>query len=154
MSTSVVRKKWGMGPSDVANRLAIVLRICVKGTSWYGSPPRVTTGEGGAGGGTSRCGAGCATTARASRSRLVTRPPGPVPVTSLRSTPASFAIRLASGEAFTRVASAGTAAEGTAPSSPLPGAGAGAGLGTIAGAAPTGSPGAAMTATTLPTATV
>src|SRR6266481_1132929 len=38
MSTSVVRKKWGMGPSDVANRLAIVFRIWVRGTSWYRSP--------------------------------------------------------------------------------------------------------------------
>src|SRR5205807_165302 len=58
------------------------------------------------------------------------------------------------GEAFTRVASSGTAVEGTAPRSPLPGAGAGAGLGAVAGAAPTASPGAAMTATTLPTGTV
>src|SRR5258708_67683 len=51
MSTSVVRKKWGMGPSDVANRLAIVFRIWVRGTSWYGSPPRGPTGERGSGGG-------------------------------------------------------------------------------------------------------
>src|SRR2546429_4611553 len=38
MSTSLVRKKWGMGPSDVANRLAMVLRIWVRGTSSYGAP--------------------------------------------------------------------------------------------------------------------
>src|SRR3989440_5238292 len=43
----------------------------------------------------------------ASRSRFVTRPPGPEPVTSRKSTPASRAMRFASGEAFTLVASAG-----------------------------------------------
>src|ERR1051325_8244182 len=97
-------------------------------------------------------------------SRLTTRPPGPDPVTSLRSTPASLAIRLASGEAFTRLASpAGTvvvagvgAATATAlPASriPLPDAAA-ADRGAGAGAAPTVSPGAAITATTLPTGTV
>src|SRR3989442_1626517 len=48
MSTSLVRKKWGMGPSDVARRLAMVLRICVRGTSSYGAPPR-TVGEMGEG---------------------------------------------------------------------------------------------------------
>src|SRR6266568_3686080 len=36
MSTSVVRKKWGMGPREVASRLAIVLRIWVRGTSSKG----------------------------------------------------------------------------------------------------------------------
>src|SRR5207245_1929333 len=45
--------------------------------------------------------------ARASAARFVTRPPGPDPVTSRKSTPASRAMRLASGDAFTRVASAG-----------------------------------------------
>src|ERR1051325_9120135 len=57
-------------------------------------------------------------------SRLTTRPPGPDPVTSLRSTPASLAIRLASGEAFTRLASpAGTvvvAGVGAATATALP----------------------------------
>src|SRR5947208_1581128 len=104
MSTSVVRKKWGMGPSDVARRLAIVLRIWVRGTSAYGAPER-------SGNGTRETGnvaAGAVAGAR-SRSFLTTRPPGPEPVTSFRSTPASFAIRRASGEAFTRVASVGGA---------------------------------------------
>jgi len=33
MSTSVVRKKWGMGPREEARRFAIVFRIWVRGTS-------------------------------------------------------------------------------------------------------------------------
>src|SRR5205814_10089557 len=85
-----------------------------------------------------------------SRSFLTTRPPGPEPVTSFRSTPASFAIRRASGEAFTRVASvggadgsgvtvtgAGAVATATFPVSrfPLPD-GAAAGRGAEAGPAP------------------
>src|SRR5213080_4832405 len=45
-----------------------------------------------------------------SRSRFTTRPPGPDPVTSFRSTPESFAMRFANGDAFTRVASAATTA--------------------------------------------
>src|SRR2546422_5369497 len=40
MSTSVVRKKWGTGPSDAASRFAMVLRICVRGTSSNGAPVR------------------------------------------------------------------------------------------------------------------
>ena len=100
-----------------------------------------------------------------SRSFLTTRPPGPEPVTSCRSTPASFAIRRASGEAFTRVASAGAAAGSGATATgagavtvttfpvsrfPLPDVTGGGALTD----GPTLSPGAAMTATTLPTATV
>src|SRR2546425_750470 len=45
MSTSVVRKKCGMGPRDVASRLAIVLRIWVRGTSWYGAPSTAGAGD-------------------------------------------------------------------------------------------------------------
>src|SRR5207248_3903506 len=95
--------------------------------------------------------------AEPSRSRLTTRPPGPEPVTSFRSTPASRAMRLARGEAFTRVTSVGAGT--TLPASripypvsriPLP-EGTGAGGGAEAAVAPTVSPGAAMTATTLPT---
>src|SRR5439155_816090 len=56
--------------------------------------------------------------ADASRSRLTTRPPGPEPVTTFRSTPASRAIRLASGDAFTRVTSPG--AGPTPPASRIP----------------------------------
>src|SRR5207245_1385210 len=44
MSTSVVRKKWGMGPREVASRFAMVLRIWVSGTSAYAAP----VGSGGA----------------------------------------------------------------------------------------------------------
>src|SRR5205823_844822 len=97
-----------------------------------------------------------------SRSRLTTRPPGPDPVTSLRSTPASLAMRLASGEALTRATSAGAGATATPPPSrvpllasriPLP-EGAGAGGGAEVTDAPTVSPDAAMTATTFPTGTV
>src|SRR5213592_4145094 len=112
MSTSLVRKKWGTGPSDVTRRLAIVLRICVSGTSSNGVPVTAGCGMRDAGCGAAATAAGVAAWGRAavaSRSRLTTRPPGPEPVTSLRSTPASFAIRLASGEAFTRVASAAAA---------------------------------------------
>ena len=91
--------------------------------------------------------------AEPSTSRLTTRPPGPDPLTSLRSTPASRAIRLASGEAFTRVTSAG--AGSTPPASRIPLLdGTGAGGGAAATVAPTVSPGEAITATTLPTATV
>src|SRR5213080_4233611 len=114
MSTSLVRKKWGTGPSDVTRRLAIVLRICVSGTSSNGVPVTAGCGMRDAGCGAAATAAGVAAWGRAavaSRSRLTTRPPGPEPVTSLRSTPASFAIRLASGEAFTPPASpAGAAA--------------------------------------------
>src|SRR6266446_6947921 len=156
MSTSVVRKKWGMGPSDVANRLAIVLRIWVRGTSSNGAP--VTSGCGTRDAGcdwtTGVAAAGAsARDAEPSTSRLTTRPPGPDPLTSLRSTPASRAIRLASGEAFTRVTSAG--AGSTPPASRIPLLDAtGAGGGAAATVAPTVSPGEAITATTLPTATV
>src|SRR5256885_1102816 len=121
MSTSVVRKKWGMGPSDAASRLAMVLRICVRGTSSNGAP--VTSGCGmwdaGCDWTTGVAAAGAsARDAEPSTSRLTTRPPGPDPLTSLRSTPASRAIRLASGEAFTRVTSAG--AGSTPPASRIP----------------------------------
>src|SRR5947199_59788 len=118
MSTSLVRKKWGMGPSDVARRLAMVLRICVRGTSSYGAPPR-SAGEMGEGRGACGGTAGGAAAPRtspfsllpaSSRSRFTTRPPGPDPVTSFRSTPVSVAMRFARGDAFTRVASAATTA--------------------------------------------
>src|SRR2546430_1591175 len=56
MSTSMVRKKWGMGPREVPSRFAMVLRIWVSGTSSYAAPPRVTTGGRGAGAGTARGG--------------------------------------------------------------------------------------------------
>src|SRR2546430_2536823 len=81
MSTSVVRKKWGTGPREVAKRFAIVLRIWVSGTSSYGAPVR-ETGTGDGGGGTGATGAEADTVAagRAAavpRSRRTTRPPGP-----------------------------------------------------------------------------
>src|SRR6266550_3045708 len=113
MSTSVVRKKWGMGPSDAASRFAMVLRIWVSGTSSYGAPERSGDGKRETGDGTAAPTAeatGAPWLGARSRSFLTTRPPGPEPATSLRSTPASFAIRRARGEAFTRVASAGAAA--------------------------------------------
>src|SRR5882672_9382039 len=113
MSTSVVRKKWGMGPSDVAKRLAIVLRIWVRGTSSYAAPLRTTTGAGDA----TDAGIGVGAL---SRSRLTTRPPGPDPWRRAMSTPVSFAIRFANGDALTRAASVG--------------AGTGAGVGAAAGA--------------------
>src|SRR6266699_3577115 len=105
MSTSLVRKKWGMGPSDVAERFAIVLRIWVRGTSAYGAPAPAGTGDAGRG-------TGVGVAAVACKSRITTRPPGPDPVTACRSTPRSFAMRFARGEAFTRVASATTGDEG------------------------------------------
>src|SRR5512143_1935687 len=173
MSTSLVRKKWGTGPSDVASRLAIVFRICVSGISSKGAPPGAVTGERGSGSGRS----GSAATASAAgtdfTSRFTTRPPGPVPRISFKSTPASLAIRLARGDALTRVASAtatvpvatadgswltaagwataaGVAATATAPRSPLPVGFTGA----ATGVASTVSPGAPMYATTSPTGTV
>src|ERR1051325_589854 len=147
-------------PRAAGSRFAIVLRICVRGTSSYGVP-----------------GAPCAVRRTSgspgtfSRSRLMTRPPGPEPWTSLRSTPASLAMRRASGDAFTRVASAaiatGAAAGAGAALGCAVGAGAGAGLGAGAGAgfgaavpgsglsAPsTFSPGFPIQATTFPTGTV
>src|SRR5437879_12682619 len=66
-------------------------------------------------------------------------------------------MRFARGDAFTRAASAGatagTVTEGTAPRSPLPETDAGAGRGAGAGVAPTASPGATMTAISLPPGT-
>src|SRR3989442_12491303 len=112
MSTSVVRKKWGMGPSDAASRFAMVLRICVRGTSSYAVPVRSGNGTREKGNGAAAAPAGAAGDAwlgARSRSFLTTRPPGPEPATSFRSTPASFAILRTIGEAFTRVASADTA---------------------------------------------
>src|SRR2546421_340475 len=156
MSTSVVRKKWGMGPREVASRFAMVLRICVNGTSSYGLPLGAGCGmrDAGCDSTTAEAAAGAsARDAEPSTSRLTTRPPGPDPLTSLRSTPASRAIRLASGEAFTRVRSAGAGSTPPASRIPLPD-GAGAGRGAAAGGALTVSPGEAMMATTLPTATV
>src|SRR6266513_1738381 len=168
MSTSVVRKKWGTGPSDVASRFAIVLRIWVSGTSSYAAPVRSGNGTRETGNVAAAVAAGAADApglGARSRSFLTTLPPGPDPATSFKSTPASFAILRASGEAFTRVASvggadgggvtvtgAGAAATATFPVSrfPFP---AGAGGGGAAGAL-TFSPGEAITATTLPTATV
>src|SRR6266480_2481451 len=118
MSISVVRKKCGIGPIDATRRLAIVFLICVSGTSSYGTPVRrASCVVRGAGAATAAAGDG-GDAGAPSTSRLITRPPGPEPWTSLRSTPASLAIRFASGDAFTRVASA-AAATGT-------GAGAGA----------------------------
>src|SRR3989449_8824399 len=156
MSTSVVRKKWGMGPSDAASRLAMVLRIWVRGTSSYGAPLGAGCGmPGDAGSGMRDAGCDWTTGVAAagasardgepSTPRLTTRPPGPDPLTSLRSTPASRAIRLASGEAFTRVTSAG--AGSTPPASRIPLLdGTGGGGGAAATVAPTVSPGEAITA--------
>src|SRR5437899_7075392 len=96
----------------------------------------------------------------------MTRPPGPDPWTSLRSTPASFAMRRASGDAFTRVESAGTGC-GAGGAGAGRGAGAGgcrgaglaAGTGAVAAGAlapspSTFSPGFPIHATTFPTGTV
>src|SRR2546430_10027504 len=94
-----------MGPSDVANRLAIVLRIWVSGTSSYAAPVRPGNGKRETGNVAAAAAVGPADAAglgARSRSFLTTRPPGPEPVKSLRSTPASFAIRRASGQLFTR----------------------------------------------------
>src|SRR5712664_471132 len=160
MSTSVVRKKCGIGPIDAARRFAIVLRIWVRGTSSYGVPEGAGSGERGAGTTARAC------VAPASTSRLMTRPPGPEPWTSLRSTPASFAIRFASGEALTRVASAGAAGAGagavtgagvgglTAPCSRLPAPAVFAAPGSPLPVPSTFSPGFPIHATTLPTGTV
>src|SRR5882762_5111908 len=157
MSISVVRKKCGIGPIEAASRLAIVLRIWVRGTSSYGTPVRRTSGVvRGAGTAAEAAPAGAPST-----SRLTTRPPGPEPCTSLRSTPASFAIRRASGEAFTRVASAGAAAGagggGAGARAAAGGGAAAAGAGFAGAAAPspsTFSPGFPIHATTFPTGTV
>src|SRR5438309_326208 len=72
MSTSLVRKKWGMGPSDVASRFAIVLRICVSGTSWYAPSGRSGSGTRETG----NVGGEAATVAAPWRSRLTTLPLG------------------------------------------------------------------------------
>src|SRR3989442_5366035 len=113
---------------------------------------------GGVGGGVLETAAGCVPAA--SRSRFVTRPPGPEPVTSRRSTPASRAMRFASGDAFTRVASAGVGAgvAGSAGAEVVDGAlttddGERA-AGAAGPAAEIASPGAPMYATGSPTGTV
>ena len=145
----------------------MVLRICVRGTSSYAVPVRSgsgtrETGDSGAAG--AAAAAGAAWLGARSTSFLTTRPPGPEPVTSFRSTPASFAIRRARGEAFTRVASAGATAGGVATATgagavatfpvsrfPLP---EGFVCAAEVGVSPAASPGAAITATTLPTGIV
>src|SRR6266851_1822458 len=155
MSISVVRKKCGTGPSEAASRLAIVLRIWVRGTSSYGTPVR---GARSAVRGLAEAGAVAACTAGArSTSRLTTRPPGPEPCTSFRSTPASFAIRFASGDAFTRVAAGGVtgvdcAGDGAGAAARGDMVGVGAGLSSRAPS--TFSPGFPIHATTFPTGTV
>ena len=78
------------------SRRAIVLRICVSGTSWK-SPSRGTTGALGAARAAAR-GAAAPAAAAASTSRLMMRPPGPEPWTACRSSPRSAARRRASGE--------------------------------------------------------
>src|SRR6267143_1404186 len=155
MSISVVRKKCGTGPSEAASRLAIVFRIWVRGTSSYGTPVR---GARSAVRGVAEAGAvaACAAGAR-STSRLTTRPPGPEPCTSFRSTPASFAIRFASGDAFTRVAAGGVtgvdcAGDGAGAAARGDMGGVGAGLSSRAPS--TFSPGFPIHATTFPTGTV
>src|SRR5215831_15513644 len=158
MSTSVVRKKCGTGPSDAASRLAIVLRIWVSGTSRYAAPPT--------GWATATRGTATATAPALSRSRMTTRPPGPEPRTSFKSTPRSLASRRASGEArTTRVASAGATGTG-AGAGFVAGAGAadgreptaddafGPAAAAAAGAESTFSPGAPTIATVAPTGTV
>ena len=127
-------------------RLALILLVA--------APLRAATGMGDGGGGRGAGGAAGAP----SRSRLTTRPPGPLPDRSFRSTPVSRAMRLASGDALTR--SSETVAVGTGvgvgggagrtlPPSPFPFPAAAAAL-----ASPTFSPGAPMYATTSPTGTV
>src|SRR5436190_22353709 len=89
MSISLVRKKCGMGPIDWTRRRAIVLRICVSGTScepWAAAP----TDDGGP----MTDDGGCAD----DTSRAMTRPDGPLPATDARSTPFSAAMRRARGE--------------------------------------------------------
>src|SRR3954453_475550 len=85
---------------DLASRLAIVFRIWVRGVSVYAGP----AGPAGADDGVAAravppapdCAPACA------KSRATTRPSGPLPLIAPRSIPLSAAIRLASGEAFTR----------------------------------------------------
>src|SRR5205809_7942675 len=89
-----------MGPSDVASRFAIVLRIWVSGTSSYAAPVRSGNGKRETGNVAAAAAVGPADApglGARSRSFLTTRPPGPEPVTSLRTTPASFPARTANG---------------------------------------------------------
>src|ERR1044071_7392643 len=84
---------------DCTRRLAIVFRIWVRGTSRYDG---TTEGRKDA---TSVARAAVPATAcpTASRSRRITRPSGPDPLTTARSTPRSAAIFRARGEALMRV---------------------------------------------------
>ncbi len=85
-------------------------------------------GAGGAGGALSssfRC---------VSRSRLMMRPPGPVPVTLRRSMPSSPAMRAATGDALSRPPGAGAAASAATAAAAAAGAGASAATAGAAGA--------------------
>src|ERR1051325_10250324 len=88
----------------------MVFRICVSGTSSY-APAGAGDGTRDTGNGATSAWtpAGTGATAARSRSRLITRPPGPDPWRSFRSPPVSFAMRFASGDARTRPASTGAA---------------------------------------------
>src|SRR5207237_10497679 len=95
-----------MGPSDVASRFAIVLRIWVSGTSSYAAPVRSGNGKRETGNVAAAAAVGPADAAglgARSRSFLTTRTPGPVTVKSLWCTPATFALRRYSTADFTRV---------------------------------------------------
>src|SRR6185369_11854407 len=110
-------------------RLAIVLRMFESGSSW----PGVIEGPGGAGRGEgaadTRAGAALGRgPAHDSMSRLMIRPPGPLPATDERSMFWCAAMLRASGLAFTRPPSPPVLALAAT------GAGAGAGAGRAAGA--------------------
>jgi len=106
MSISDVRKNVGMGPMLSPRRRAIVLRICVSATSL--NSPSICSAVCTALGAAEMLGRGAAATpagatagaavAAASMSRLMTRPPGPVPLMAWRLSPFSAAMRRARGE--------------------------------------------------------
>src|SRR5690606_13500812 len=93
---------------------AMVLRIWVTGTSSTSAAGATGANVGAARPGAAAAGAAGAATA-ASTSRLMMRPPGPVPFTLARSIPASRASLRASGDALTRPSSGGTATSSTRP---------------------------------------
>ncbi len=93
MSISTVRKKWGIGPRLCTRLRAMAFRVWLSSTRSYGVSGPIATVSSAA-----------VTPSRiaASMSRLMIRPPGPLPCSRCSGMPLSRAMRRASGDALTR----------------------------------------------------
>src|SRR4051812_13335389 len=142
-----------------ASRRAVTLRIRLSGTrsvSWSSTAAGAASAAGrwtgcGAGGAVSRT---AASSAAASTSARTIRPPGPDPVTALRSTPFSRAIRRASGEDGGRERPFAGSAAGAAATGRGASCGSGAGSAATGRAAGAGAPSVTSVAIGVPMAAV